>query len=86
MNYAIARTVNGIFSIASEHGDNLQSALVAFHSQCQALWNEESVLTATVKIVDENLETVMGKVESIGHIPAVEINPEPEEEPAEPTE
>ena len=74
MNYAIIQASNGAFLVASEHGENLEAAIIAFHNLCAALWNEKSVIRATVKLVDENLNVVMGMQESIGH-----DAPEPEE-------
>ena len=67
MKYAILQASDGNFRVASEHGENLQGAIVAFHNLCAALWNEASVIRATVKLVDEDLSTVMGKEEHIGH-------------------
>jgi hypothetical protein len=67
MKYAIITVINGIFAVASEHGDNLQGAIVAFHDRCKILWNAEDVISAQVKLVDEHLEVVMGKSENIGH-------------------
>ena len=81
MKYAITNVVNGNFSIVSEHGEDKQAAIVAFHNRCAVLWNAPEVITATVKLVDENLDAVDGKKEFITH-PA----PEPEPEPEEPTE
>ena len=78
MKYAIIQASNGDFLVASEHGENLEAAIVAFHNLCAALWNDKNTKRATVKLVDENLNVVMGMQESIGH-----DAPEPEEEPEE---
>lgn len=67
MRYAIIQASNGDFLVASEHGENLEGAIVAFHSLCAALWNDKATNRATVKLVDENLNVVMGMQESIGH-------------------
>ena len=67
MKYAIINAVNGNFSVASEHGDNKQAAIVAFHERCKNLWNASDVATAKVKLVDENLDVVDGKQEYIVH-------------------
>lgn len=75
MNYAVISNVNGIFKIESEHGDNLQGAIVAFHNKCAALWNASDVETAKVEVVDQSLNVVDGKSEFISH-----VEPEPEEE------
>ena len=71
MKYALIQCVNGSFSVVSEHGTNLQAAKVAFHDRCKVLWNSADVITATVKIVDENLTCVENYVETITH-PIVE--------------
>ena len=72
MKYAVQQCVNGNYSIVAEFVDNLEGALVKFHQVCANLWNSKDVITAQVKNIDENLNTVMGKDESIGHTPANE--------------
>lgn len=69
MKYALEQCVNGNFSIASEHGDNEQAAIVAFHDKCRILWNAPDVITAEVAIVDEQLDVVDGYKEFISHEP-----------------
>lgn len=78
MKYALEQCVNGNFSIASEHGDNEQAAIVAFHDKCRILWSTPDVITAEVAIVDEQLDVVGGYKEFISHEPTVT---ESEEEP-----
>ena len=75
MNYAVISNVNGVFKIESEHENNLQGAIVAFHQKCAAFWNAPDVETAKVEVVDEALNVVDGKAEFISH-----IETEPEEE------
>lgn len=75
MKYAVISNVNGVFKIESEHGDNLQAAIVNFHNKCAVFWNAPDVITAKVEIVDEALNVVDSKAEYISH-----IEPEPEEE------
>lgn len=70
MKYAVVATSNGNFSIHSEHGTNLTAAIMEWHNYCRALWNEASVVTAEVKIMDENLDRVEGYAEFIRHDPA----------------
>ena len=67
MNYAVIKVVNGNFAVSTEHGDNLQGAIIAFHNLCAALWNDSAAVEAVVKVVDTNLDTVDGKVEFISH-------------------
>lgn len=76
MKYSLIQCVNGNFSIVSEHGNNKQAALVAFHDICKTLWNASDAYTAMVKIVDENLDCVDGKMEYITHPVPVEEEPE----------
>lgn len=80
MKYAIIDVVNGTFKVRTEHGENKQAALVAFHDRCKVLWNAPDVITAMVKLVDENLDTVDGKMEYITHTPAPAVEV-PAEEP-----
>lgn len=67
MKYAIVKCVNGTYSIHAEGFTDLSKAKVNFHGLCQALWNAQDVITATVKIVDENLDNVEGYKEFITH-------------------
>lgn len=75
MKYAVISCTNGTFKVESEHGENLQGAIVAFHQICAAFWNASDVETAKVEVVDEALNVVDGKAEFINH-----VEPEPEEE------
>ena len=82
MRYAIVKCINGNYSIHAEGFTDVNAAKVSFHGLCQTLWNAEDVITAEVKIVDENLDCVEGYKEFITH--PVEPEPEePEEETAE---
>ena len=74
MKYAIAKVVNGNYTIAAEGFTELDKALVNYHGICQTLWNAQDVETACVSIVDENLLIVQGYREFISH-----VEPEPEE-------
>lgn len=67
MKYAIVKVVNGNFSILSEHGENIEAAIVKFHQECANLWNSKDVVTAQIKVVNEFLETVMNMSEYIKH-------------------
>lgn len=82
MKYSLVQCVNGNFSIVSEHGEDKQAAVVAFHNRCMILWNAPDVITGMVKILDEQLDTVDGKMEYITHA-ASEPTPTPEPEPVE---
>ena len=67
MKYSLIQCSNGSFSVVSEHGENKQAAIVAFHDRCKILWNASDVKTACVSVMDENLDVVDGKVEYIKH-------------------
>lgn len=69
MKYAIIKVVNGNYSIHAEGITVLANAKTMFHGVCQTLWNAADVLSATVKIVDENLDCVEGYKEFITHTP-----------------
>lgn len=72
MKYAILKVINGNYSIHAEGITDVSSAKTQFHGLCQTLWNAPDVLTACVKIIDENLDTVEGYKEFISHNNEVE--------------
>lgn len=67
MKYAIIKVVNGSYSIHAEGFTDLATAKVQYHGLCQTLWNAPDVITATVKIVDEELNYIDGYKEFIHH-------------------
>ena len=67
MKYAIIKVVNGNYFVHSEGITDLDAAKVGFHGLCQQLWNAPDVITAAVRIVDENLDCVQGYQEFISH-------------------
>ena len=75
MKYAIIKVINGNYFIHAEGITSMESAKAQFHGLCQTLWNAPDVLTACVKIVDEQLDTVEGCWETIRH-PVVQQNEE----------
>ena len=85
MKYSVISVINGTFKIEAEYGENLQGAIVFFHQKCATLWNAEDVESARVEIVDQNLNVVDGKAETIIH-PVIQPEPTPEPEPVEPEE
>jgi len=72
MKYSIIKVINGNFSVHGEYGTNLQSAIIAFHSFCAALWNDPDTQVAMVKIVDENIDCVDKYMEYINKAEPVE--------------
>ena len=71
MKLAVIQCSNGSFSIVSEHGEDKQAAIVAFHERSKILWNAADVITGEVAIVDEQLDVVDGYKEFISHEVAV---------------
>lgn len=69
MKYSIIKVINGNYFIHAEGITDLASAKTTFHGLCQTLWNAPDVLSATVKIMDENLDCVEGYKEFIIHTP-----------------
>lgn len=67
MKYAILQVSDGNFLVKSEHGDDLEAALVAYGSLFSALWGEKSVKHATIMLADERFNVVMGMKHDIGH-------------------
>lgn len=67
MKYAIIKVINGNYSVHAEGITVLTNAKTQFHGLCQTLWNAPDVISATVKIVDENLDCVEDYKEYISH-------------------
>lgn len=67
MKYAVIKVINGHYFIHSEGWTDLSKAKVNYHGLCQTLWNAPDVITAEVKIMDENLDCVEGYKEFITH-------------------
>lgn len=79
MKYAVVTVVDSNFLIRSEW-NNKNSAIQAFHSLCAALIGDIGFTHAMVKVLDENLDTVDGKMEYITHEPAPVVESVEEEE------
>jgi hypothetical protein len=73
MKYAIIKVINGNYFIHAEGITDLAAAKINFYSLCDTLWNAPDVITAEVKIMDENLDCIEGYKEFISHeVPAEE--------------
>ena len=72
MKYAIIKVINSNYFVHAEGITDLASAKTQFHGLCQTLWNASDVITATVKIMDENLDCVEDYKEFITHDAPVE--------------
>lgn len=79
MKFAVVTVVDGNFLVRSEWG-NKDSAIQAFHNLCAALIGDTGFTRAMVKVLDENLDTVDGKMEYITHIPVTPVVEETSEE------
>ena len=66
MKYAILKSVNGNFTVDSEWSD-INSAIVGYHGICRTLWNEPTVIKATVEIANEDFDVYPGYREFITH-------------------
>ena len=75
MKYGIIKCINGNFFVHAEGITDITNAKTMFHGLCQTLWNEPSVISASVMIVNEQFDCVEGYKEFIHHEPT----PEPEE-------
>lgn len=64
-------------TIASEWTDNPDGAIMSFHATARGLRGEASVLSYTIKILDEQMNVYNGYVES--YTKPVEPEPEPTE-------
>ena len=80
MKYAVIKVINGTYFIHAEGFATVEAAKVSYHGLCQTLWNAQDVLTASVAIVDEQMDAVEGYKEFIHHDP-MPVEPEPEVEP-----
>lgn len=67
MKYAIVKCINGNYSVHAEGITDINAAKTSFHGLCQSLWNAPDVVTATVKIMDENLDNAEGYRDFIYH-------------------
>lgn len=67
MKYSIIKVINGNYFIHTEGITDINIAKSQFHGLCQTLWNASDVITAEVKIMDENLDCVQGYKEFISH-------------------
>jgi hypothetical protein len=84
MKYYVVHVSNGVLQVdaITEHSTP-EAALVNFHQRCAALWNEPSVIKATIKILDEQLDCWQSHVEVITHAQAEETPATPAQAEAE---
>ena len=65
--YAVLKIVNGNFTIDSEWGASLQGAIIQWHDVCKILWNAKDVITAYVKVINEQGNQIEEYGEFIHH-------------------
>ena len=68
MKYYVIYVSNGALQVDKiTEWSNLDSAKAKFHDVCKTLWSAPDVVTATVKILDSQLDNVEGCKEFITH-------------------
>lgn len=65
MKYAIIACTDGNNKIEAEGITDLDSAKKSFHHWCELLIDDKSFTYGMIKLMDENLDTVEGKMELI---------------------
>lgn len=85
MEYAILTVTDGNNVVRAEHISDIENARKTWHHWCELLISDNSFAKGMVKLVDENLDLVEGKMEYIEHEPVAPVTPveETEEEPTE---
>lgn len=86
MEYAILTVTDGNNVVRAEHISDIENARKTWHQWCELLISDNSFTKGMVKLVDENLDLVEGKMEYIEHdvvAPAPVVEEEPEEETSE---
>ena len=65
MTYDVVQKVNGNMVVVSSWTDNRSGAIKAFHDRCALLWADTETTNAVVKLFDDNMDVVEGKMEII---------------------
>ena len=81
MKYSIITCTDGNNIVRAEGITDRESAIKSFHHWCELLFNDDTFEYGVIKVLDENLDTVEGKMELINR-----RQPEPEEPVEEVTE
>lgn len=76
MKYSIITCTDGNNVVRAEGITDRESAFKSFHHWCELLFNDNSFTYGVIKVLDENLDTVEGKLEVINRR-------QPETEPVE---
>ena len=83
MKYAIISNTDGNNTIRQEGITDRETAIKSFHHFCEIIMNDKSFEYGMIKLMDENLDCVEGKMELINRR---QPEPEPTPEPVEPVE
>lgn len=75
MKYAVVKVVNGVYAIHSEGWTDLEKAKINYAQLWATLMNAPDVVTASIMIVDENLDNVEGYKEFISHPVVKSVEP-----------
>lgn len=75
MKYYVIYVVNGSLQISKiTEWTDLDKAKAAFHDVCKLMWATADVETASVRLIDSQLDTVENYKEFVDHRPAPEPN------------
>lgn len=78
--FYIVTITDGNLAVRAEKMTNLETAKQNFHHWCELLISDKSFSTGMVKLLDDNLDCVEGKMEFIQHEIQVVVPAEPIEE------
>lgn len=65
MKYSILTCTDGNNVVRAEGITSKEDAFKTFHHWCELLFNDDSFTYGVIKVLDENLDTVEGKMELI---------------------
>ncbi len=83
MKYSIITCTDGNNVVRAEGITDKENAFKQFHHWCELLFNDDSFTYGVIKVLDENLDTVEGKMELINRRqpePVEPVEPEQNEE------
>ena len=80
MKYAIISNTDGNNTIRQEGITDRETAIKSFHHFCEIIMNDKSFEYGMIKLMDENLDTVEGKMELINRRQPEPVEPENNEE------
>ena len=79
MKYAIISNTDGNNTIREEGITDKNNAFARFHYWCNLLFNDNTFEYGVIKVLDENLDCVEGKMELINRRQPEPVEPEEEE-------